>query len=84
MCLLTMGNSWVFGNNSTQDNTPPQVGQSTVALIAAQRTTRKQAAASGSQPAAQGPEPAAQGPESEDRETESVGKEPGSANANEE
>ena len=62
-CSLMMGNSFIFGDNCTQDGTPPQDKESTVSRLAAQRAARKIAATSESQPAAQGSKPAAKGSE---------------------
>jgi len=70
MCLLTVGNSWVFGNDHLQDDMPPQDNQSSVACLAAQRAACKKAAASESQPAAQDPEPATQESDPEVQESD--------------
>lgn len=41
-----MANSWVFGNESGQDNTPLRDDRSHFVLLAIQRTARKSTAAS--------------------------------------
>jgi len=78
MCLLTVGDSWVFGNDRPQNNMPPQDNQLSVACLAAQRVARKKAAASGLQPAAQDPKLATQesDPEVQESDLEAVNEEP--------
>ena len=70
MCLLTMGNSWVFGDSPTQDNMPPQDDQSTVAILTMQRAACKKAAGSELQVAAQESELVVQEGEPEGQEPE--------------
>lgn len=76
MCLLTIGDSWVFGDDHTLNNTPRKDDESTVASLNAQRAARRMAAASGS---AQEFEQEVQESELVVEEPESAGEEPESA-----
>ena len=79
MCLLMMGNRWVFRNDPCTKNTTPKDYKSTVALLAIQCAAHKKAAAEASQVAAQERESAAQGHKSAVQESELDGKESKSA-----
>jgi hypothetical protein len=69
MCLLTIGDSWVFGDDHMLNNTPCQDDESTITSLNAQCAACRMAAASGS----------AQEFEQEVQESKLVGEEPESA-----
>ena len=73
MCLLTMGNSWIFGDDHAQDDAQTQGDQSTFSLLAKQHAARKRAPTSELQPAAQESKLEAQGPELGVQESGAVG-----------